>query len=134
MSGKFPLIQREDERDVEVNWEDQQRINQFSKLNVRLERLEDSYKTQKTEKEYLDDLAMEIELLDDEEPVPYRIGDTFVMLPLEEAQERVEKDKDTIDARVEDLDSQISAIAEEMEVLKKALYGKFGRAINLEKD
>ncbi|KAJ1949732.1 hypothetical protein EC988_004655, partial [Linderina pennispora] len=127
-------IQHEDERDVEVNWEDQQRINQFSKLNARLERLEDSYKSQKTEKEYLDDLAMEIELLDEEEPVPYRVGDTFVMLPLEEAQERVEKNKDAIDARVEDLDKQISDISEEMEVLKKELYGKFGRAINLEKD
>ncbi|ORX70577.1 Prefoldin, subunit 4 [Linderina pennispora] len=118
MSGKFPL----DERDVEVNWEDQQRINQ---IHTRV---------QKTEKEYLDDLAMEIELLDEEEPVPYRVGDTFVMLPLEEAQERVEKNKDAIDARVEDLDKQISDISEEMEVLKKELYGKFGRAINLEKD
>ncbi|KAJ2220776.1 hypothetical protein IWW45_009030, partial [Coemansia sp. RSA 485] len=62
-------LQREEEREVEVNWEDQSRINQFSKLNTRMDRLEDEYKAQKTEKEYLDDLAMEIELLDEDEPV-----------------------------------------------------------------
>ncbi|KAJ1987565.1 hypothetical protein GGI25_005679 [Coemansia spiralis] len=132
-TDKFPLLQREEERDVEVTWEDQQRINTFSKLNTRLESLEDEYKKQKTEKEYLDDLAMEIELLDDEQPVPYKIGDAFVMLPLEKAQNRVEKEKDAIDAVVEDLDSQIAGISAEMEELKKALYSRFGKAINLER-
>ncbi|KAJ2004700.1 hypothetical protein GGI04_002522 [Coemansia thaxteri] len=131
-SGKFPLLQREDERDVEVTWEDQQRINKFSRLNTRLELLEDEYKAQKTEKEYLDDLATEIELID-EEAVPYKIGDAFVMLDLESAQSRVEKDKAAIDLRVEDLDAQISAVGSEMDELKRALYAKFGNAINLEK-
>ncbi|KAI8321157.1 Prefoldin, subunit 4 [Martensiomyces pterosporus] len=133
-SGNFPLLHRDEERDVEVTWEDQRRINQFSKLNSRLEHLEDEYKAQKTEKEYLDDLAMEIELLDDDEPVPYKIGDAFVLMSLEDAQDRVEKDKSGIDARVDELDSQISAITSEMGDLKKALYAKFGRAINLEKN
>ncbi|KAJ2553432.1 hypothetical protein EV175_002939 [Coemansia sp. RSA 1933] len=132
-SDKFPLLQREEEGDTEVTWEDQQRINTFSKLNTRLERLEAEYKKQKTEKEYLDDLSMEIELLDEDQPVPYKIGDAFVMLPLEEAQERVEKEKDTIDQRVEDLDSQISGISAEMEELKTALYKRFGKSINLER-
>ncbi|KAJ1947559.1 hypothetical protein GGF37_000324 [Kickxella alabastrina] len=133
-SGKFPLLQREEERDVEVKWEDQNRINQFSKLSTRMDRLEDEYKAQKTEKEYLDDLAMEIELLDEDEAVPYKIGDAFVMLTLEAAQERVEKDKSAIDVQVEDLDSQISQVSSEMEELKKMLYAKFGQAINLEKN
>ncbi|KAJ2751962.1 hypothetical protein GGH94_005129 [Coemansia aciculifera] len=132
-SGKFPLLQREEERDAEVTWEDQQRINQFSRLNVRLENLEDEYKSQKTEKEYLDDLATEIELIDEEEPVPYKIGDAFIMMSLEQAQARVERDKAAIDSRVDELDSQISAITSEMDELKRALYAKFGQAINLEK-
>ncbi|KAJ1666323.1 hypothetical protein IW140_005195 [Coemansia sp. RSA 1813] len=132
-SDKFPLLQREDEGDTEVTWEDQQRINTFSKLNTRLERLEAEYKKQKTEKEYLDDLSMEIELLDEDLPVPYKIGDAFVMLPLEEAQERVEREKETIDQHVEDLDSQISEISSKMEDLKKALYKRFGKSINLER-
>ncbi|KAJ2687492.1 hypothetical protein IWW39_002906 [Coemansia spiralis] len=132
-SGKFPLLQREEERDVEVTWEDQQRINQFSRLNTRQENLEDEYKAQKTEKEYLDDLATELELIDEEEPIPYKIGDSFFMLSLEQAQARVEKDKAEIDLRVDELDSQISGITSEMNELKRALYAKFGQAINLEK-
>ncbi|KAJ2364853.1 hypothetical protein IW150_006372, partial [Coemansia sp. RSA 2607] len=121
-SGKFPLLQREEERDVEVNWEDQERINQFSRLNTRLDRLEDDYKAQKTEKEYLDDLAMEIELLDEDKPVPYKIGDAFVMLSLESAQERVEKEKESIDARVEELDRKIQEVSAQMDKLKETLY------------
>ncbi|KAJ2493123.1 hypothetical protein IWW47_004898, partial [Coemansia sp. RSA 2052] len=126
-------LQREEERDVEVTWEDQQRINQFSRLNLRLENLEDEYKGQKTEKEYLDDLATEIELIDEEELVPYKIGDAFIMMSLERAQTRLEQDKGAIDLRVDELDTQISSISEEMDELKRALYAKFGQAINLEK-
>ncbi|KAJ2847582.1 hypothetical protein J3B02_004132, partial [Coemansia erecta] len=127
-------LQHEEERDVEVSWEDQSRINQFSKLNTRLDRLEDEYKAQKTEKEYLDDLTIEIELLDDDEPVLYKIGDAFVKVSLEGAQARLEKDKEVIDSCVDDLDSQITKISAEMEELKKTLYGKFGQAINLERN
>ncbi|KAJ1851933.1 hypothetical protein GGH12_002526 [Coemansia sp. RSA 1822] len=132
-SSRFPLLQREEERGVEVTWEDQKHINQFSKLNTRVERLEEEYKKQKEEKEYLDDLAMEIELADEDEPIFYKVGDAFIQLPLEKAQTRVEKAKENIDEHVEKLDSQISAIQSEMDGLKKMLYGKFGQAINLEK-
>ncbi|KAJ2425583.1 hypothetical protein GGF41_002366 [Coemansia sp. RSA 2531] len=55
------------------------------------------------------------------------------MLSLEQAQARVERDKAAIDMRVDELDSQISAITTEMDELKRALYAKFGQAINLEK-
>ncbi|KAJ2594646.1 hypothetical protein EV177_008323, partial [Coemansia sp. RSA 1804] len=61
------------------------------------------------------------------------IGDAFVMLPLEEAQERVEKEMEFIDQHVEDLDSQISDISSQMEDLKKVLYKRFGNSINLER-
>ncbi|KAJ2453931.1 hypothetical protein EV183_001887 [Coemansia sp. RSA 2336] len=132
-SNRFPLLQREEERNVEVTWEDQQQINQFSKLNSRVEHLEDEYKKQKEEKEYLDDLAMELELADEDEPVFYKIGDAFVQLTLEKAQERLEGDKGSIDEHVSKLDSQITSIQSEMDELKKKLYGKFGKAINLEK-
>ncbi|KAJ2357190.1 hypothetical protein IWW50_002021 [Coemansia erecta] len=132
-SSRFPLLQREEERSVEVTWKDQQKINQFSKLNIRVENLEEDYKKQKEEKEYLDDLAMEIELVDEDEPIFYKVGDAFIQLPLDKAQARVEKAKEDIEEHIEKLDSQISAIQSEMDELKKTLYGKFGQAINLEK-
>ncbi|KAJ2609090.1 hypothetical protein H4S08_004191 [Coemansia sp. RSA 1365] len=132
-SSRFPLLQREEERKAEVTWEDQQHINQFSKLNGRAERLDEEYKQQKEEAEYLSDLVMELELLDEDEPVLYKIGEAFIEFTLEKAQARVEKDKERIDQRVADLNSQMSSVEFEMDELKKKLYGKFGKAINLEK-
>lgn len=55
--------------DVEVQWEDQKRINTFSKLNSKLEEYEEQLKGFKTEKEYLDDVSMEMELVDEDEMV-----------------------------------------------------------------
>ncbi|KAJ2712676.1 hypothetical protein H4R19_002636 [Coemansia spiralis] len=132
-SSRFPLLQREEERDAVVTWEDQQRINGFSKLNARYERLDDEYKRQKEEDEYLDDLVMDMELLDDDEPVLYKIGDVFIKMTLEDAQARVQEDKSRISQRVGDLDSELGTIQAKMDDLKKALYAKFGQAINLEK-
>ncbi|KAJ2777587.1 hypothetical protein H4R18_005077 [Coemansia javaensis] len=133
MASKFPLLQREDERDTEVTWEDQQRINEFSKLNARYENLEDRYKREKEENEYLDDLLVDIELLDEDEPVMYKVGDVFIKLPLEDAQARVELDRAKISQRVQGLDAELSATQAKMDELKKVLYAKFGQAINLEK-
>lgn len=55
--------------DVEVQWEDQKRINTFSKLNSKLEEYEEQLKALKTEKEYYDDVSMEMELVDEDEMV-----------------------------------------------------------------
>ncbi|KAJ2795976.1 hypothetical protein H4R21_004897 [Coemansia helicoidea] len=132
-SSRFPLLRREEERDTEVTWQDQQRINEFSKLNARYERLDDEYKRQKEEDGYLDDLAMDIELLDDDEPVRYKIGDVFIKMALEDAQARVQEDKARISRRVSDLDAELGATQAKMDALKKTLYAKFGQAINLEK-
>ena len=57
--------------------------------------------------------------MDEDEKVPYRIGDFFYSLTAEEASERMEE--------------QIETIKEQLEQLKVQLYGKFGNSINLEK-
>ncbi|KAJ1920952.1 hypothetical protein H4219_001005 [Mycoemilia scoparia] len=132
--GNFGLLDKEEENDVEVQWEDQQKINRFSRLNVLVDQLEEHYKKQKTEKEYLEDLAMEIELHDEDEPVMYRVGQGFMLLEVEDAQQRIEKQKEGIDNKVEELKTQIEETEKEMAKLKAALYNKFGKAINLEKD
>ncbi|KAJ1673811.1 hypothetical protein EV182_004509 [Spiromyces aspiralis] len=132
--SSFGLLDKKDEADVEVQWGDQQRINQFSKCNARLELLEEEYAKQQTEKEYLDDLSMEIELLDEDEPVRFKVGTTFMLIPLEDARWRVEKQKEEIDHKVDELRDRIEATEKEMAELKTILYNKFGKAINLEKD
>ncbi|KAG0312091.1 hypothetical protein BGZ99_009728 [Dissophora globulifera] len=128
------LEKDEEEGDIQVSWQDQQNINTFSKHNARFQDLEETYEAKKTEKEYLDDLAMELELADEDEPVRYRIGEAFVSLSLEAAQERIAKTQGELDKEIEALKGQMDEAVEKMDELKKVLYARFGNAINLEKD
>ncbi|KAF8924173.1 prefoldin [Dissophora ornata] len=129
------MLEKDDEEgDIQVSWQDQQNINTFSKYNAQLQDLEDTYEAKKTEKEYLDDLASELELADEDEPVRYRIGDTFVSLSLEAAQERITKSQEELDGEIDALKTQMDDAVEKMGELKKSLYARFGNAINLERD
>ncbi|KAF9286882.1 hypothetical protein BGZ88_008849 [Linnemannia elongata] len=128
------LEKDEEEGDIQVSWQDQENINTFSKYNAKLQDLEEAYESKKTEKEYLDDLAMELELADEDEPVKYRIGEAFVSLSLEAAQERISKSQEELDQEIEGLKTQMDEAVEKMDGLKKVLYARFGNAINLEKD
>ncbi|KAG0055050.1 hypothetical protein BGZ89_002488 [Linnemannia elongata] len=128
------LEKDEEEGDIQVSWQDQENINTFSKYNAKLQDLEEAYESKKTEKEYLDDLAMELELADEDEPVKYRIGEAFVSLSLEAAQERISKSQEELDQEIEGLKTQMDKAVEKMDGLKKVLYARFGNAINLEKD
>ncbi|KAF8445010.1 hypothetical protein L210DRAFT_3758875 [Boletus edulis BED1] len=148
--SNFRMLAEEEESDdaAEVTWEDQERINTFSKLNTRLRGIEDRLEALKVsttfevmistqprrqqEKEALDDLATELELTDEDNIVLYKIGDAFLHLPQPLALSRLEKDNADISAQL----GALSATAEEcdkgMKALKVVLYAKFGHAINLD--
>ncbi|KAL5528635.1 hypothetical protein ACEPAF_7771 [Sanghuangporus sanghuang] len=126
------LKQEEEKEDVEVTWDDQQRICTFSKLNTRLRGYEERLKALKEEKEALDDLAMELELADEEQPILYRISETFVHLPLPRALKRVENDNTALNEDISELGDQAEECEKEMKKLKVTLYSKFGSAINLD--
>lgn len=64
----------------------------------------------------------------------YRIGEAFVSLTLEAAQERNSKAKEVLEEEIDQLKAQMDDAAEKMDALKKVLYARFGNAINLEKD
>ncbi|WWD17149.1 hypothetical protein CI109_101586 [Kwoniella shandongensis] len=93
---------------VEVAWEDQQRINTFSKLNNRLSDIQDLLKAKQEEKEYYDDLSTELELADedDNQPILYKMGEAFFYLDLKAARRQLKADM--------------------------RRYAKFGKQINLE--
>lgn len=118
---------------TEVLWEDQQKINKFSSLINRRDGLTDDLDKLKQEKEYIDDLAMEIELLDEGEKIQYKIGEVFIFLNVEEATANIEKENETLDEKVSNLESEISEIDEKLLALKAHLYGRFGKNINLER-
>ncbi|KDQ21882.1 hypothetical protein BOTBODRAFT_26289 [Botryobasidium botryosum FD-172 SS1] len=126
------LNPQEEEDSTEVTWEDQQKINTFSKLNSRMKDIEEQYKEKKADKEALDDLAMELELADEDELVLYRVGDVFVHMTLERAQARLEKDQEKIDGELSKLREVVEDCEKQMKELKVILYGRFGKAINLD--
>ena len=62
----------------------------------------------------------------------YKIGDSFIHLPLEQAQSLLSTSTDEIDAEVSRLEDALGEIREELSGLKAALYARFGKAINLD--
>ncbi|KAJ3726909.1 Prefoldin subunit 4 [Lentinula raphanica] len=128
------MVEQDQENDDsnEVTWEDQQKINLFSKLNTRMKGYEAKMETARQEKEALDDLSTELELADEDEPVLYRIGETYLHMPLNQAMKRLEKDRADLDANYSKLSESSQKCETEMKQLKVALYAKFGTAINLD--
>jgi prefoldin subunit 4 len=72
-------------------------------------------------------------LLDDDEGVPYKVGDSFYSLNTEEATERMEREKGVVEDEIGKMEDEIDKIKGDLDKLKVELYGKFGNSINLEK-
>ncbi|KAI1498618.1 Prefoldin, subunit 4 [Biscogniauxia marginata] len=129
------MLTREDEtagEEVEVRREDQDKINKFSRLHQRELNIEEELKAKNKEKEELDDVTTELELADEDDTVPYKIGDSFFHVPLPQAQEMLASSTTRIDEEVSVLEDKLSTTKDEMTQLKVELYARFGRSINLE--
>ena len=107
------------------------------------------------EKEDLDDVSNELELADEEDMIPYveptpqssykcdantsglfsdryKIGDSFISLPLPEVQEMLSASSSRIEEEVSVVGEKLGNVRQEMSQLKVELYARFGRSINLE--
>ncbi|RSH88894.1 hypothetical protein EHS25_002556 [Saitozyma podzolica] len=127
------LLPPEEEGDgIEVAWEDQQKINTFSKLNTRLSDIQDQLKTKLEEKEYYDDLSIELELADSSVPILYKLGEAFFYLPLGDARRQLKGDTKRYESEIEGLRGRVEECEKGMKELKVMLYAKFGKQINLE--
>ena len=62
----------------------------------------------------------------------YKIGDSFISLPLSEVQERLSTSTSKIEDEVSVVEEKLGTVREEMSQLKVQLYARFGRSINLE--
>ncbi|MCJ1421548.1 hypothetical protein MMC32_007912 [Xylographa parallela] len=131
------MLTKEDEAAVgadetEVRREDQDKINRFSRLHQREMLLEDELKTKAKDKEDLEEISNELELADEDDKIPYKIGDSFISLPLPQVQELLSSLTEKIEEGVSTVEEKLSEIREEMQQLKVTLYARFGRSINLE--
>ena len=130
---------------------DQDKINRFSRLHRKETGVEDDLKAKQVsstnappthmpwyaqapqkDKEDLEEIANELELADEDEKVPYKIGDCFLSLPVAEVQELLAGSVARIDEEVAALEERLQGLRDEMEGLKVALYARFGKTINLE--
>lgn len=118
---------------AEVLWEDQQRINKFSTLILKKDDSQSLLETLRTEKEYLDDLALEVELLDEDEMVKYKIGEAFFHVKSQNAIAEIEAENERLAAKIAGEESSIAGFDTELNELKHLLYAKFGKNINLER-
>ncbi|KAF2963929.1 hypothetical protein GQX73_g9650 [Xylaria multiplex] len=118
--------------EVEVRREDQDKINKFSRLHQRELNFEEELKSKNKEKEELDDVTLELELADEDDLVPYKIGDAFFHIPLPQAQDMLASSTSRIEEELSELEEKIETNKEEMQQLKVELYARFGRSINLE--
>ncbi len=120
------------EADIQVTWEDQQRINRFSRLNTVSQRIEDDLKIKRGELLNCKDSVSEVENLIDDDACKIKVGEVFIEVDNEEAEKYAKKVKKETEAAVQKLEKEYKEAQAEMEELKKSLYGKFGKAINLE--
>ncbi|KAK4946863.1 hypothetical protein LTR66_014241 [Elasticomyces elasticus] len=132
----FDQLSKEDEAaagdEIEVRREDQDKINRFSRLHQREKLLREELKVKQKDKEDLEEISGELELADEDEKVPYKMGDCFISLPVPEVQELLSASVEKIDGDFSAVEDKLGEIREEMQELKAALYGRFGRSINLE--
>ncbi|RCK55624.1 Prefoldin subunit 4 [Candida viswanathii] len=118
---------------TEVTLSDQRKINKFSTLIYKKDTVVARRDALRVEKEYLDDLTMELELLDEDETVNYKVGDGFIEMRVSDALERVEGELERLGGEIDGLEEEIDGFDSELGELKVALYDKFGKNINLER-
>lgn len=122
------------DNNIEVTQEDQNKINEFSKLILRQEKIKVMLDSLHDEKEYIDELSLELELMDEDEKLPYKLGDsTFINMKVGKIIKLLEKDLEEMNTKEEELAKQVDDLEETLKELKKTLYAKFGNNINMER-
>lgn len=128
-----PHVRNADATDeVAVDWQDQQYINEFGRMNIRMAELDENMKKLKNELASLNDAEQDIEMLLDDDACKIRIGEVYVNVSNDDAEEYVKQEKEEKEAALEEHDKEKAGLVERMNVLKAALKAKFGDAINLD--
>ena len=127
------MLGDKENNDVEVTWEDQQNINKFSRLHATFTDIEEEIQVRRREREDLDDLSMELELMDEDATVMYQVGEAYVDMPQSDALVQLEKDTKRTNDELERLQTRMDECEKGMSELKVLLYARFGANINLER-
>jgi prefoldin subunit 4 len=121
-----------DKSGVDVKKEDQDKINRFANYVAKRSDLRDDIESKQKWLQSLGDIELELMELEDDDLVPYQIGEVFFQVSSSKAQEYVEEDKKSTEEEMVNLRKDVDQVAEAMKDLKAKLYAKFGDNINLE--
>mmetsp|Transcript_57078 Transcript_57078/g.170110 ORF Transcript_57078/g.170110 Transcript_57078/m.170110 type:complete len:134 (-) Transcript_57078:531-932(-) len=131
MSGQGGMLAPEEENDAEVRLGDQENINKFGRLNARLYEVRGERDDLKKKLERIDDASTEL-MMGSGDRVMLLLGDAFFECTEEEATEHCEAEVERFQSTVDELEEEEGRILTEQEELKKLLYARFGKSINLE--
>lgn len=133
-STSLQTTRQQQSSEIAVTWSDQQNINLFSRLNLKLQNLLDELKLKQSDLANTKDALNDIEnLLDDDVGTcKIKIGDVYVDVTNEDAEQFANKYKYNLQLEVDNLNHKSDEIKQTMNELKNKLYKKFGNQINLE--
>ncbi|CAD8044021.1 unnamed protein product [Paramecium primaurelia] len=117
---------------IEVDRQDQQKINSFSRLNMQYHELIRLNLARKDELTRLSDSKDEMELMEDDEKIPFKFGDSFIRVNVEKARTLIDDQVIKIKKQFEEDTKKIEETLKSMNNLKAKLYAKFGSQINLD--
>mmetsp|Transcript_28596 Transcript_28596/g.25309 ORF Transcript_28596/g.25309 Transcript_28596/m.25309 type:complete len:129 (-) Transcript_28596:40-426(-) len=122
------------QKDIAVEKEDQLKINQFSRLNMKLTELKEDIKRKQEELDALEDAELAIEETMDDDGLKLFLGEVMIDVDEDQATKYQEKFMDEKKNEMDDLEEGTDEIESNMKELKTYLYAKFGGAINLEQE
>eukprot|EP00980_Cylindrotheca_fusiformis_P029894 scaffold24012_cov186-Cylindrotheca_fusiformis.AAC.7 len=123
----------EEESEAEVRREDQDNINKFARLNARLHEVRDERGLIKKSLERLDDASTELMMASGDSVLLF-IGESFFDTTEEDATEFCEEEVERMQGLLETLEAEEAGIVEQQAELKKILYSRFGKSIQLEEN
>lgn len=120
-------------KDTQIHREDQLKINQFSRLNMKQHELKDDIKKLKEELDNLEDATMMIEESMGED-LKLFVGEAMIEVDEDRATKYVEKMQEEKQTELEELQDELEKTEDECKSLKAHLYARFGSSINLEEE
>eukprot|EP00438_Fugacium_kawagutii_P032955 Skav223865 [mRNA] locus=scaffold1226:140930:145722:- [translate_table: standard] len=122
-----------EQKDIEVAREDQERINKFSRLNMKYDELDEDIVFIKKEVQAFKDAAEEIEGCMEEDGIMMKVGEAYTTVDEDAVLEKLNKQIADSETSLSQKSDEIESVKSELDALKKVLYAKFGSSINLEK-
>lgn len=139
--------------EIHVTFEDQQKINRFAKHNARLDDLRDELNSKKNDMKSIEEACDEIELFDEDEQIPFVVGEIFISHNLSKTQvgykyfwktwivliinifkELLAEAKQQKLDEIKEIEENCKQLQGLMAELKAQLYHRFGNNIYLENE